>query len=540
MSKLIDSTPRADGFRMPGEFEPHRQIWMLWPQRPDNWRLGGKPAQRAWVDVASAISRFEPVTVGVNHDQYENAVNMLPGSVRVVEISNNDSWMRDCGPSFVVNDKGDVRLVDWGFNAWGGLYDGLYFPWDKDDLVAQKVAQIEQVDRYKAPLIMEGGSFHVDGEGTVLTTEECLLSPGRNPDLTREQIEEHLRDYLNVEKVIWLGKGIDPDETNGHVDDVACFVRPGVVMAAVTDDKDDWRYELLQDNLRRLRETTDAKGRKLEVITLPMPAILEIKEYIDTLPEMICRDTGRVHPSFSQTTAITGRLSCSDPNLQNIPVRTEMGRRIRQGFIAGSREMKLISADYSQVELRILAHLSGDPALHEAFARGADIHSDTAARIFGVPVPLLQQLDKATLNNMETMGIQFVNLCLRPWAVQVEQEFARKLLTYDERRSESYFFRFNFNGLLRADTKARGEYYKLALGGPSTGIGFLSVNEVRELENFDRVEDGDDVFTADMLLEMQNTQTNGQETIPANADGEETQNDTTNANDNGTPQAAGE
>lgn len=163
-----------------------------------------------------------------------------------------------------------------------------------------------------------------------------------------------------------------------------------------------------------------------------------------------------------------------------------------------------------------------------------------AARIFGVPVPLLQQLDKATLNNMETMGIQFVNLCLRPWAVQVEQEFARKLLTYDERRSESYFFRFNFNGLLRADTKARGEYYKLALGGPSTGIGFLSVNEVRELENFDRVEDGDDVFTADMLLEMQNTQTNGQETIPANADGEETQNDTTNANDNGTPQAAGE
>lgn len=165
-----------------------------------------------------------------------------------------------------------------------------------------------------------------------------------------------------------------------------------------------------------------------------------------------------------------------------------------------------------------------------------------AGRIFGVPVPLLQQLDKATLNNMETMGIQFVNLCLRPWAVQVEQEFARKLLTYDERRNESYFFRFNFNGLLRADTKARAEYYKLALGGPSTGIGFLSVNEVRELENFDKIDDGDDVFTADMLLEMQNkTQTNGQETIQANADGEDTQNDTTdNGNDNGTPKAAGE
>jgi len=278
MSKLIDSTPRADGFRMPGEFEPHKQVWMLWPERPDNWRLGAKYAQRSWVQVAGAISRFEPVTVGVNNDQYENAVNLLPDTVRVIELSSNDAWIRDCGPSFVVNDKGDVRLVDWDFNAWGGLYDGLYFPWEKDQLVPQKLAQIEGVGRYKAHLVMEGGSFHVDGEGTLITTEECLLSPGRNPDLTREQIEEHLRDYLNVEKVIWLGKGIDPDETNGHVDDVACFVRPGVVLAAVTDDKDDWRYELLQDNLHVLREATDAKGRKLEVHTVPMPAIMEITE----------------------------------------------------------------------------------------------------------------------------------------------------------------------------------------------------------------------------------------------------------------------
>ncbi len=278
MSKLIDSTPRADGFRMPGEFEPHKQIWMLWPQRPDNWRLGAKPAQHSWVDVATAISRFEPVTVGVNNDQYENAVNVLPASVRVVELSSNDAWTRDCGPTFVVNDKGDVRLVDWDFNAWGGLYDGLYFPWEKDQLVPQKVAQLEGVDRYKAQLVMEGGSFHVDGEGTVITTEECLLSPGRNPDLTREQIEQHLRDYLNVDKVIWLGKGIDPEETNGHVDDVACFVRPGVVLAAVTEDEDDWRYELLQDNLRVLRAATDAKGRQLEVHTVPMPAIMEVTE----------------------------------------------------------------------------------------------------------------------------------------------------------------------------------------------------------------------------------------------------------------------
>ncbi len=281
---------------MPGEFEPHAQTWMLWPQRPDNWRLGAKPAQRAWVEVAAAISRFEPVTVGANHDQYENARAMLPAHVRVVEISNNDSWIRDCGPSFVVDDKGGVRLVHWDFNAWGGLYDGLYFPWDKDQMVPVKVAEIEGVDRYRAPLVMEGGSIHVDGEGTVLTTEECLLSPGRNPDLSREQIEQHLRDYLNVEKVLWLAKGIDPDETNGHVDDVACFVRPGVVLAAVTDDRDDWRYDLLQDNLARLREATDAKGRRLEVHTVPMPAVLEITAEeawgIDTAEGSMPREPG--------------------------------------------------------------------------------------------------------------------------------------------------------------------------------------------------------------------------------------------------------
>ena len=267
----IDSTPKADGYRMPAEWEPHTRTWMLWPQRTDNWRDGAKPAQHAWVEVATAIARFEPVTVGVNADQWENARAMLPDAVSVVEMSNNDSWMRDIGPTFVVNDDGGVRLVHWHFNAWGGLVDGLYFPWDKDELVPRKMAEIESVDRYRAPLVMEGGSFHTDGEGTLITTEECLLSEGRNPDLSREQIEEHLADYLGIRKVIWLKRGIDPDETNGHVDDVACFVRPGVVLAGWTDDASDWRHEILAENLETLRNVTDAKGRQLEVHTLPMP-----------------------------------------------------------------------------------------------------------------------------------------------------------------------------------------------------------------------------------------------------------------------------
>ena len=268
----ITSTPRADGFRMPGEFEPHAGTWMLWPQRPDNWRLGGKPGQSAFVTVATAIAQFEPVTMGVNHDQFENARNQLPAHVRVVEISNNDAWMRDIGPSFVVDDDGTVRAVDWIFNAWGGLYDGLYFPWDKDDMVPRKMCEIEGIDRYRAPLVMEGGSIHVDGEGTLITTEECLLSSGRNPDLSREEIEAHLGDYLGIDKVVWLGKGFDPDETTGHVDDVACFVRPGVVAIAWTDDPQDWRYEIMHDNYERLVSATDARGRTFEIAKLPVPA----------------------------------------------------------------------------------------------------------------------------------------------------------------------------------------------------------------------------------------------------------------------------
>jgi agmatine deiminase len=272
MTRLLTSTPRADGFRMPGEFEPQSQVWMLWPQRTDTWHDGAKPAQRAWVETAKAIARFAPVTIGVNHDQFENARGMLPPHVRVVELSSNDAWMRDCGPIFVKNDAGEVRLVDWDFNAWGGLYDGLYFPWDKDDMVPRKVAEIERVDRYKAPMVLEGGAITVDGQGTLITTEECLLSPGRNPELTREQIEQHLGDYLGVDKVIWLPRGVDPDETNGHVDGICFYVSPGVVALSWTDDTGHPLHEVFKDARAVLESQTDARGRAFDVRLLPVQA----------------------------------------------------------------------------------------------------------------------------------------------------------------------------------------------------------------------------------------------------------------------------
>ena len=296
MPSLIESTPKADGYRMPAEWERHSRCWMLWPQRPDTWRNGGKPAQRAFVEVARAISRFEPVTVGVNCDQYLNARAMLPSNVRVVELSSNDAWMRDCGATFVVNDSGNVRGIDWAFNAWGGLQKMMYFPWDKDELVATKMLEIESLERYKAPLVMEGGSIHVDGQGTLLTTEQCLLHPNRNPQLSRAEIEEHLVQYLNIGTIIWLPRGVFEDETDGHVDNLCCFVRPAVVALTWTDDKADPQYERSAEAYDALMSAKDARGRPLEVHKIhqpdPMTMTREEADGLDVVGSAFLRPAG--------------------------------------------------------------------------------------------------------------------------------------------------------------------------------------------------------------------------------------------------------
>src|SRR6201996_1918427 len=271
MTRPLDSTPAADGFRMPAEWEPHAGCWMVWPERPDNWREGAAPAQAAFVAVASAIAASEPVTMAVSDGQFERARAALPDAVRVVEVSTDDAWMRDIGPSFVVDGTGARRGVDWRFNAWGGLDGGLYTSWERDDRVAAKVLEVEGDGRYRAPLILAGGSIHVDGEGTVLTTEECLLNPNRNPELGRKGIEAALNAYLGPEKVIWLGGGVFEDETDGHVDNLAAFARPGVVLLTWEEDPTDPQHARSVDALARLEAATDAQGRPFEVIKLPSP-----------------------------------------------------------------------------------------------------------------------------------------------------------------------------------------------------------------------------------------------------------------------------
>lgn len=259
---------------MPGEFEAHCGCWLVWPERPSNWRLGAKPAQEAFAAVATAIATAEPVTVAVSRGQFVNARSMLPDAVRLVEMSSDDAWMRDVGPTFVVDRGGEVRGVDWIFNAWGGLSGGLYFPWDQDDLVARKVLEIEGRARYRAPFVLEGGAIHVDGEGTLITTEECLLNPNRNQQLDRGQIEILLHEYLGVTSVIWLGKGVVEDETSGHVDNLCCFARPGEVVLTWTDNKRDPQYRVSLDAYERLMEARDARGRRLKVHKLHQPGPL--------------------------------------------------------------------------------------------------------------------------------------------------------------------------------------------------------------------------------------------------------------------------
>lgn len=349
--KRLESTPRADGFRMPGEFEPHRGSYMIWPERPDNWRLGGKPAQRVFAEVATAISEFEPITVCVNSDQYANARAMLPPAVRVVEVSNNDAWMRDCGPTFVTNGR-EIRGVDWEFNAWGGLVDGLYFPWDKDDAVAEKICELEGADRYRTDgFVLEGGSIHCDGEGTVVVTEECLLSDGRNPDLKKSEIEEKLREYLGAEKVIWLKRGIYLDETNGHVDNIFSFTAPGECVLAWCENESDPQYEISAENLAILKSTTDARGRKIKVrkLVLPSPVTItrEESEGVDAVAGTLPRKEGdRLAASYANFYVVNGGVlfpKFGDPNDERaqktleeaFPARRVVGIYAREILLGG-------------------------------------------------------------------------------------------------------------------------------------------------------------------------------------------------------------
>lgn len=269
-----NTMPVCDGFHMPGEFEEHRGCVMIWPVRPGSWPYGAKEAQQTFGVIARAIAESEQVWMLASGDGLAEARKMFAEDpeIRVVEIATDDAWARDVGPTCVVNEAGEVRGIDWRFNAWGGTFDGLYAHWEQDNLAASRICEVLEMDCYDAQhFVLEGGSVHADGEGTVLVTEACLLSPGRNPQLDKAGIEEMLKGYLGAKKVIWLPRGIWQDETNEHVDNVCAFVRPGEVVLAWTDDEEDPQWALSNASLRVLEQETDARGRRFTVHKLPIP-----------------------------------------------------------------------------------------------------------------------------------------------------------------------------------------------------------------------------------------------------------------------------
>ncbi len=271
------TTPKHDGFYMPAEYDDHAGCVLIWPHRAGSWTYGAKYAEQAFVQVIRAIAESEKVFVACPRRRTEGAKAALSGTenVLVFEAETDDSWARDIAPTFVKNPlTGEVRAVNWRFNAWGGETDGLYAHWERDDAFAKFFADRFTVPVYDAaPFVLEGGSIASDGEGTILVTESCLLSKGRNPDLTKRQIEDRLKEFLGAEKVLWLPRGIYGDETNEHVDNVCAFIRPAEVVLAWTDDENDPQYALSQSDLEYLENATDAKGRKLIVHKLPLPDV---------------------------------------------------------------------------------------------------------------------------------------------------------------------------------------------------------------------------------------------------------------------------
>lgn len=259
---------------MPPEWAPHARCWMQWPCREPLFGEHLRAAREAYAEVAQTIAEFEPVTMIASPEHVVEASLKCGPGVSTFSLPLDDSWCRDSGPTFVVNARGEVAGVAWKWNAWGDKYPDH----QRDAQVSRAVLEHLGMRRYAAPLVLEGGAIHVDGEGTLLTTESCLLNPNRNPDLGRAEVEELLRQYLGVRTILWLNGGVEDDDTDGHVDNVACFVRPGLVLALNSSDPADGNYAMLTENIERLRASTDAAGRSLEVVPIEQPRRREMAD----------------------------------------------------------------------------------------------------------------------------------------------------------------------------------------------------------------------------------------------------------------------
>ncbi|MDR3288651.1 MAG: agmatine deiminase family protein [Peptococcaceae bacterium] len=315
--------PADLSYRMPPEWARHERTLISWPVQasmcyPEDYAR----VCRGYAEIIRAVAEFEAVTVLVNSADIEGVTARFPERrIEILPLEHNDAWLRDNGPTFLIGEDGKRAGVNWRFNAWGEKYA----PWDLDDQVAPQVLQYFGCRQFDAPLILEGGSIHVDGEGTLLTTEECLLNVNRNRGLSKREVEAHLTAFLNIRKVVWLKRGLSGDETDGHIDNIACFAAPGKVLMQVCDDPEDENYSVTQENRRILQNETDARGRKLELIPIQQPPALSEDGRRLTLSYLNAYlvNGGLILPLFGGSAAATDDLAA------RVFAQTFPGRRLR-------------------------------------------------------------------------------------------------------------------------------------------------------------------------------------------------------------------
>ena len=278
MSHLVirPETPRSLGYAMPAEWSRHRATWLSWPHNRETWPTQLERVREVWLRMIQLLSPQERVCLLVNDEPTRQDVIMRLTNARaaldnvtIFQIPTVDVWMRDYGPTFVIRDSQESALAfnDCIFNGWGGKYES----YEEDEQIAKEIASLLRVPVFNHPVVLEGGSIEVNGLGTCLTTEQCLLNKNRNPHMSRREIEEFLKDSLGVDQVIWLGQGIVGDDTDGHIDDIARFVNPATIVCIVEENSKDTNYSLLQQNLERLQAARDQNDHKLSIVPLPCP-----------------------------------------------------------------------------------------------------------------------------------------------------------------------------------------------------------------------------------------------------------------------------
>lgn len=273
--------PARLGYAMPAEWRSHAATWLAWPKDPITWPDRVPQVQEIFLQMISLLAFRERVELLVDDQATEETVREALSSrsvnwanLRFHRFPTVDSWIRDYGPNFLLDTESRLAMNHWGFNAWGEKYEEL----KRDADIPPRIASFLGVPCFKPGIVMEGGSIDVNGAGICMTTEQCLLNPNRNPHLSRAEIEEYLCNYLGVSQILWLGQGIAGDDTDGHIDDIARFVAPDTIVCALEDDPADENYEVLQDNLQRLRKARDRNGRPFNLVALPMPGRVEGSE----------------------------------------------------------------------------------------------------------------------------------------------------------------------------------------------------------------------------------------------------------------------